>query len=377
MTGSFSNSFLPTALFKPLRKTFPYVIAVGGGKGGVGKSSIAMMIGLYLAEKGKETVLIDADLTGANLHGYLGVCGAAETVHSFLKGSSTKLTALMQPTSFNHLSAIVGSLDMNCAEGHSCYDARRLLRGLSELPVDYVVMDLGAEGSAIEIDLFLAANTGLIVSSNDSMSLHNVFNFIRSALLRKIRKQWRGQGDLQERLSQFIQETDTKGAMSLEQAFREWGYDVDWVRSVTQTVCPKMILNMSERTDSAEALQALRISISRLLSIRLDFWGPVCREDLVRRAIRGFNPRLLCDANNRAFADIHQIMDRHLQKSQVMPALLAAEPISSRKQGVKNFYRGTLCSTRCLAWRSCSLKDGGMPCAMQPIEVLRREACYA
>ena len=49
------------------------VWAIGGGKGGTGKSFIASNIGSYLAKKGKKVVLIDADLGGANLHSLLGV----------------------------------------------------------------------------------------------------------------------------------------------------------------------------------------------------------------------------------------------------------------------------------------------------------------
>ena len=50
--NSLNNAFLPSALFKTTKSQIPHIIAVGGGKGGVGKSSIAMMMALYLAEKG-------------------------------------------------------------------------------------------------------------------------------------------------------------------------------------------------------------------------------------------------------------------------------------------------------------------------------------
>jgi flagellar biosynthesis protein FlhG len=375
--SSLDNSFLPNALFTDRKKNAPHVIAVGGGKGGVGKSSIALMMGLYLAEKGKETVLVDADLTGANLHGYLGVWNSKDTLHSFLKGSTGSLNDLVQTTSFARLSAIVGALGMNCAESHRTYDTRRLVNGLHELPADYVIVDLGAEGSAIEIDLFLAAETNLVVSSSDSLSLHNVFNFIRSALLRKIRKQWSGQSEMLEKLSNFIQETDTKGAQSIEQAFKKWGYDSQWVRAVAQTVRPKILVNMTEETDSSEALQSLRISVSRLLSTHVDFWGIVHTDEHVRQAIRSFNPKLLCSQDNRAFADIRKVIDRQLLRPSSIPVLFSPEQMQAKKTAVKNFLRGTLCSTRCLAWRSCIVKNGGMPCAMKPADVLSREACYA
>jgi flagellar biosynthesis protein FlhG len=48
-------------------------IAVTGGKGGVGKTSIAINLGTALAEQGKQTMLLDADLGLANVDVLLGL----------------------------------------------------------------------------------------------------------------------------------------------------------------------------------------------------------------------------------------------------------------------------------------------------------------
>ena len=49
------------------------IIAIGGGKGGIGKSLLAANMGVHLALSGRRAVLVDADLGGANLHTCLGV----------------------------------------------------------------------------------------------------------------------------------------------------------------------------------------------------------------------------------------------------------------------------------------------------------------
>jgi len=42
-----------------------HVIAVGGGRGGVGKSVVAVNLAVYLAQLGRKVLLIDADPSGA------------------------------------------------------------------------------------------------------------------------------------------------------------------------------------------------------------------------------------------------------------------------------------------------------------------------
>src|SRR5215216_1767546 len=50
-----------------------HVIAIGGGRGGVGKSIVSVNLAVYLAQLGRKVLLIDTDPAGAELHTALGL----------------------------------------------------------------------------------------------------------------------------------------------------------------------------------------------------------------------------------------------------------------------------------------------------------------
>ena len=49
------------------------IIAVGGGKGGVGKSVVCANMAVTLALTGQRVILVDADFGASSLHAILGI----------------------------------------------------------------------------------------------------------------------------------------------------------------------------------------------------------------------------------------------------------------------------------------------------------------
>src|SRR5258708_22014055 len=62
----------------------PRVVAIGGGKGGVGKSLVAANVGIFLATLGKKVVLVDAAFGAANLHVFAGVARPSRSLYEML-----------------------------------------------------------------------------------------------------------------------------------------------------------------------------------------------------------------------------------------------------------------------------------------------------
>jgi flagellar biosynthesis protein FlhG len=78
------------------------IIPVASGKGGVGKSLIAANLSMALARLGHETVAVDLDLGGSNLHSYFGLPNKFPGIGDYLKGGRSDLENLLIKTDIEH-----------------------------------------------------------------------------------------------------------------------------------------------------------------------------------------------------------------------------------------------------------------------------------
>src|SRR5271169_1688998 len=91
-------------------KTVGRFIAVGGGRGGAGKSLVAVNLAVYFAQLGKPVVPVDADAAGSNLHSHFGLRAASIDPDVEADGFEAIAKALM-PTSVPGLSLLPAAHD--------------------------------------------------------------------------------------------------------------------------------------------------------------------------------------------------------------------------------------------------------------------------
>src|SRR5262245_28766745 len=87
----------------------PCVWALGGGKGGVGKSVITANLAIALARRGQRCVVVDADLGGGNLHTIFGVRKPHRTLSDFLSREVSELSEVLCDTTIPNLSLVSGA----------------------------------------------------------------------------------------------------------------------------------------------------------------------------------------------------------------------------------------------------------------------------
>src|SRR5574340_1547819 len=160
--------------------------AIGGGKGGIGKSIFTLGLGISLARLGKRVILMDADLGGANLHTLMGVRYPTHTLEDFLLKRVDNLEDVIMDTQVAGIGLICGADDILGAANPTYSQKIRVLNQIEALPAQYVLLDLGA-GTAFNIlDFFNYSPGKIVLFTSQTTSLQTAYGFIKSALYRKI-----------------------------------------------------------------------------------------------------------------------------------------------------------------------------------------------
>jgi flagellar biosynthesis protein FlhG len=164
------------------------IYSVGGGKGGTGKSFITASLGTILAQQGKKVLLVDLDLGAANLHTFLALGKPQISLKQYLNKEIHDINDVVMQTAHPNLSVISSS---GCSlEIANLYYAQKvkLIKAIKKLSYDYLFIDLGSGTHYNTLDFYLISNEGIIITTPEPISIENMFRFIKSIYLRKIKE---------------------------------------------------------------------------------------------------------------------------------------------------------------------------------------------
>lgn len=187
------------------------IIAIGGAKGGIGKSVVAANLGVLLSTKGFKVALIDLDLGGANLHLCLGSkILLQKNINDFLKKRADSLQDIMTRTEYGPYLIGGDSSELGAANIEFARKLK-LLRAIERINADLIILDLGGDTSYNIIDFFLKADFGVVVTTRDSASYIGAYHFLKAAMYRRFNRLFGPESRFKSRkdrgLEQLIHET--------------------------------------------------------------------------------------------------------------------------------------------------------------------------
>ncbi len=275
----------------------PRIIAVGGAKGGVGKSTLAASLATALATMGHRVVAADLDLGGADLHLFLGIRRPQRSLGDLLSGRAGDLAACLEPAGIATLSVLAGdSAYLGSANlGHA--QRQKVLRLLRRLPADFVVLDLGGDTTFNTLDFFLLADDRLVVTTADPASVLDAYGFIKVGVLRALARYIAGRSaraafspEAEERLERFVAASARPGGPTIPALLAELseldGRALEAVRGVLGAFVPKLVLNLADETGGRAVIERIRQVCRQNLDLDVELCHLVPADRRIAQATR-------------------------------------------------------------------------------------------
>ncbi len=293
------------------------VWAIGGGKGGVGKSLIASSLAIGLSRLGNRVVAVDMDLGGANLHTTLGVDLPKQTLSDFFNNRVSSLDQCLTPTGIANLQVISGAQDAVGVANLKTSQKVRLLQKLRELDADYLIFDLGAGTGYNTLDFFLYADVPLVTLLPEPTSIENAYRFIKSAYYRRL-KHSKYLREIRPLVDLAMDSKNAKGITSPSDLFRE----VNRVspeagmrlKQEIEKFKPKLIVNQARTQTDVDIGFSVKTVCKKYFGLDMDYVGYLDYDSAVWQAVRRKRPLMLEFPNSRLVSSVDRIVNYLLKR---------------------------------------------------------------
>jgi len=266
------------------------IIAVASGKGGVGKSFFSANLAISLNNKGFNTLLVDGDLGGANLHNFVGLKVANVGIYEFLKNKlDIKEIIIKTPAKVDFIG---GASDILGMAHITNYEKLKIINTLKRLNYNYVVMDLGAGTSYNMLDFFNFADKKVIILNSEPTSIENSYGFLKISLYRVIEKLIKN-NPLLEKVAVRLK-SRSKNYKRVEDILEDIkGYDSNYVDKVKELISSYrvgLVLNMLKFKKELNVFFGFETVARKYLNIQIEKLGFIPFDTEIQESLKRLEP---------------------------------------------------------------------------------------
>lgn len=262
------------------------VIAVSSGKGGTGKSTLALNLAIALSLQGKKIILLDADMGLANIDIMLGIVPAYNIYHFVQGQKSLREIIISHPTGIDIIpggSGIIELANLNRDQ------LKRILVELGSLDgeYDFMIIDTGAGISENVLSFLLAAEDVIIITTPEPTSITDAYGVVKG-----------------------LRQHDFSGHLYL------------------------VVNRVEDSHEGRLVAEKFKMVCSKFLHLNIDFLGFVMNEPMIKEAIRRQTSFLDAFPHSAAAKNIMDISYRLTNSS-----VEADERDVPQNRGIRNFFK--------------------------------------
>jgi flagellar biosynthesis protein FlhG len=309
LNGEMTNMLETTA------KKRPKIWAIGGGKGGVGKSLVSVLLSMELARRNLKTVLVDVDLGAANLHTLMGIKTPVRTLNDFVIRRCSSIEEICIHTEVQNLRLVCGASEILSLANPQFAQKNKIVQSILQLSCDHVILDLGAGTSYNVLDFFLIAHHPIVVLTPQPISIQNAYAFVRNAVYRKLSRMATNQPSLQELIKMGMDpknESRMRTIPDLIEAIRK-RYDKKMAGVLEKTlgeIKPLIITNMARDDRDNNAGKIIQLVAEKYLTIQAQDLGAIAFDPMIDTMVCQMMPLSELAEESSARMDAGQLIKR-------------------------------------------------------------------
>lgn len=262
------NSVANQERFKSAR-----VIAVTSGKGGVGKSSLSVNMGLQLQKAGKNTVIIDTDFGLANIEVMLGIRPRFNMADLLFNDKGIEDIITKGPLDLGFISGGSGVQELSTLSKEEIQEFSSKLSLLDNM-TDVIIIDTGAGISDAVLEFLLCAPEIFVVVTPEPTSITDAYSLLKTLN-------------------------------------RNPGFDMKEKRI-------NIVVNrVTYKNQGVDIFNKISMVATNFLKMKLEYFGEITYDDKVSRAIIAQKPVTLAYPNSKSAKDIEMLAQKLLDESSV------------------------------------------------------------
>lgn len=255
------------------------VIAIGSGKGGVGKTTLAINLSLALSELGKRVIILDADIGMANVEVLLKL-NTPLNLTNVLKGECSLRDTLTPGPS--GIKLLPGSSGISSFTNLNPIQFNRIIAGFSDLEseCDIFIIDTGAGISDIVLKFLESADDLVLITTTEPHALMDTYGLTKALAYRN------------------------------------------------PEIKPFLIINQCETESEAfKCSETFNKAASRFLKLQPELIGWIYHDKKVTKSLKSQKPLYLT----------HPTTDYSLQIANIAKRLIGNKPVQERPSGIVTF----------------------------------------
>ncbi len=272
----------------------PLILAIGGGKGGVGKSMISSNLAVQYAQGGLKVIVIDLDFGAANLHTIFGLRQPARSLGDYFYSPRSQLHDYFVTTSVPNLTLVPSSGFVPELANLKHMQRVKLINQIKTLDTDLVLLDLGAGSSLNVVDFFSMCHAGVVVATPEPTAVLNAYEFLKNVIYRIFYRMLRDDKELVDILKASSRTNNEYGINNVHDLLKVISKKNKWAAETLVEICQDLsfhlVFNQARKTSDVHLGGKLNQICSKYLNIDLNFSGVVFFNEEVPACVYKMSP---------------------------------------------------------------------------------------